>query len=111
MSTDQRAGNHQSGDVVAGATPARPMPYEPAWYRAAQAEREQRTRDIVRNELADWSLRLAALNEDIRKHRAQEREQDSGFGAVGAMTRLWPAILTAWILIAAMAAFFWLVTP
>jgi len=53
------------------------MPYEPAWYRAAQAE----------------------------------REQDSGFGAVGAMTRLWPAILTAWVLIAAMAAFFWLVTP
>jgi len=77
MSTDQRAGNHPSGDQGAGAPPAHPMPYEPAWYRAAQAE----------------------------------REQDSGFGAVGAMTRLWPAILVAWVLIAAMAAFFWLVTP
>jgi len=56
------------------------MPYEPAWYRAAQAE----------------------------------REHDSDFGnggSVGAMTRLWPALLTAWVLIAAMAAFFWLVTP
>ena len=80
MSTDQRAGNHPSGDQGAGAPPAHPIDFTPSWY-------------------------LEAL---------KKREQDSDFGnggAVGALTTLWPAILTAWVLIAAMAAFFWLVTP
>ena len=91
---DQRAGTHQSGEDV-GAHPAHLFDYLPAWYRAAQCHS-----DACQQGRTPCPTPDACRQPDV-----------DDFGAVGSIVRLWPALITAWALIAAIVGFFWLVTP
>ena len=46
-----------------------------------------------------------------RAWKAAHDPADDDFGAISAFVNLWPALVVAWVLILATAAFFWLVTP